>query len=342
MAEATHLLGLPLKHKHKNLEGIEPSDHHDEYNWAHQCHHRCFFLPFVYTNDFRKLGAVFEHGAAGKFDETKVNHPSVVKVGIYYYLFYAGDDGTEAGSAIGVARATNPEGPYTRLNNGDPILEVADPDGFFCPSVIYDDYETDPNKKWKMWIFKTRSGEAVREIMYSYSANPDSGWSTPVAVFVTADDPWWGHSVLRMGRLWLFFVPRRTAPRNLHLYASSSPSSKGDDMGVCIPLGSAGEWDELQIRYVGAVYISGVLYVLYSGMNGAYLKIGMAFCAGDLTNVGNYDKYDLNPVIPRGETGDPDATHSFSPCLLQVKEKFYVWYTGHNPTDRKICLATIP
>lgn len=324
-------------------EGLEALDGRGNYSqpWAHQCHHRTFYLPFTYTNDWTKLGTVLSNGAAGKFDDTLTMHPSVVKVGDYYYVFYAGNDAT-GGGGIGVARFTDPEGAYTRLNSGDPIIGPTANTRYHCPSVIYDDYETDSNKKWKMWFLKINYPTPVtRQIMYSYSANPDSGWSAPAEVFADADDPWFGECTIRMGRLWLHFLPKET-DRQLYLYCSSAPDNKGVDQGLCLALGAGGTWDDVQVRYIGVVYISGILYVLYSGYDGSKLQIGMAACTGDITDETLYAKYALNPIIPIGSGGDPDDVHAFAPCLLQIDEKFYVWYTGDAGGTRTICLARIP
>ncbi|RKG81605.1 glycosyl hydrolase [Corallococcus exercitus] len=52
-----------------------------------------------------------------------VEAPWVVARGGYYYLFYSGNSYANSTYAVGVARATSPLGPYTKL--GNPILKTA-------------------------------------------------------------------------------------------------------------------------------------------------------------------------------------------------------------------------
>jgi arabinan endo-1,5-alpha-L-arabinosidase len=59
------------------------------------------------TNDLAWEGAVVEG-------------PWVIREGDYYYLFYSGNSYANQTYAVGVARATNPMGPYTK--RGNPIL----------------------------------------------------------------------------------------------------------------------------------------------------------------------------------------------------------------------------
>ena len=64
--------------------------------------------------------------------------PWIIKKDNFYYLFYSGHSYCDQTYAVGVARSTNPLGPYTK--KGDPILKTEN-DGWVGPghcSVVKD------------------------------------------------------------------------------------------------------------------------------------------------------------------------------------------------------------
>ena len=304
-----------------------------------------FYLPLTYGTDWTKKGSILQKGAGGKFDDVGVYIPCVLRAGEYYYLFYTGREGTlwphDAASGIGVVRFTDPEGTYTRLNNGNPILEPEASYGYAAPSVIYDKYETDANKKWKMILGKITGSAVLDDLLYSYSANPDSGWSTPSVISeFSSVNMNFGHSLMKLGNLWYMLVPVGGGTCSVHLYVSKNVDSGWVSKGEVIPKGASG-WDSNHCRFVGATYIFGVIYAGYSGFeSGQTLKIGFAM-AGE--NPYSYTKFGDNPVLTKGASGEFDDQHVYSPSLLQVENKFYMWYTGTKVgADREIGLATIP
>jgi len=292
---------------------------------------RIFQLPFTEQYDWTKVGTVLTSGQAGKFDAQGVAHPCVIKIGDYYYLFYSGYNSGAGKHAIGVARATNPSGPYTRLNNGDAIITDATY-ACRCPSVIYDHYETDANKKWKMIFHKDIAGSL--NLYYSYSANPDSGWSAHTAIGING--VYWGHSFLRFGRLYYLAVPLTSG--DLKLYVSKYPDSGHIDLGTCLSKGASGAWDDAYVRYVTASYILGGYYIFYSGQqaSGTTLKIGMALSPYGALFDGQttYAKFRRNPILQEQPT-----TFCYAPSLLIVDDTFYMWYASGADDIR---LAKIP
>jgi len=332
------------KHKHSKLKNVGPDDHHRKWSWTDEpSWNRLFHLPYCGQYGVTKKGSVFQ--PSGGWDSVYVSQPCVVRIGDTYYLFYSGGSQKSFPDYVGfgVASFTDPEGTYTRLNGGNRIISAPANTVYACPSVIYDYYESDSNKKWKMWFLRAGPGAwDYFATMYSYSANPDSGWSTPVIISEISDPAWelyYGPAVIRLGTLYYMLVPK-FSDKQVYCWTSKDPDSNWSNQGLVIPLGADGEFDDLQVRYIGTVYINGVVYCLYSGHDGSTLRIGMTCASG--ANLFSYTKYKLNPLINIGSAGQFDETHVFSPALTQVEDTFYIWYTGVNPTDRQIGLATIP
>jgi len=312
---------------------------HRKWNWAdEQGFIQEFVLPFSEQYGWTKQGSVLQKGASGKFDDYGVHHPSVVFRSPYYYLFYTGYGVGVAYNGIGVARSTSPTGTYTRLNNGDAIVPRGTLNALGVPSVIYDDYETDANKKWKMWMTGQPTAGATWRVYYSYSANPDSGWSTPVQVYAHATDSIAAVGCLRLGNLYYLGVKRGA---NIELLTTKDPTGTYTLRHVLLTVSASG-WDSSSVDYFSLIYILGVFYLFYSGTDGTNYRIGVAFESyGGMTGSA-FSKYIMNPVLDKGAAGQPDATHAFKPFIMQVENKFYMWYTGVNPTDRQIMVATIP
>lgn len=319
---------------------------HRKWSWVDEpSWNRAFHLPYAGQYGLTKKGSVFQPALPPAWDSVYVSQPCVVRINETYYLFYAGGPRKTFPDyiGIGVASFTDPEGTYTRLRNGNRIIEAPLDTVYACPSVIYDAYETDADKKWKMWFLRVTLNWQVFDTMYSESANLDSGWSTPTVITeITQDggwEPYYGTSVIRLGSLYYALVPK-FSDKKLYCWTSKEPHQNWTNRGLVLDLGAGGTWDDTQIRYVAATYINGVIYCLYSGHDGAVLKIGMACASG--ADLFSYTKWVLNPLINVGAGGEFDASHVFAPAMTQSEETFYIWYTAVNPTDRQIGLVTIP
>lgn len=330
--------GITLTEQNDGGDESLKIDAHRAWNWAdEQGFVRTFTLPFCDQYGATRIGQILGPGASGKFDEKQVQVPCLVRFEGYYYLFYYGINNADA-CRIGVARASNITGPYTRLNNGDPIVPLGSMSKQRNPSVIYDTYEADANKKWKMWLYD----DTNKTIYYSYSANPDSGWSTPASIGIT--DCYWGHSALRLcGIYYLGYC--KDADKKIYLVVDDNPvfSSK-TDLGLILDRGTTGEWDETTVRYFDMAYIMGVLYLVYSGQKPTtpILQIGLAFSGHyglRQATPRTFEKYARNPILTKTGT----EQYVFAPSLMQVEEKFYIAFT---PIDSAglatIHLASIP
>lgn len=329
---------------------LPEEEEHREWNWAdEQGWKRCFVLPIAELDKWTKntSNPIFTDGASGKFDDYGVQHCNVLYVDSYYYMFYGGVKAAgpfpEYVKGIGVARATDPFGPFTRLNDGDAIVTPPNV-GWGCgiPSVIYDTLESDLDKRWKMF-YEVWPTSATYQIWYDYSASPDSGWGVNEAVTNMAIGHW-GPSVMRVGNSFWGLSPTAAKDLQFSTCPVDDPTGGWTNHGVVIARGAADTWDDLEVRYVTMTYIQGLFYALYSGNEGAVMRIGMAASGPDLGFA--WTKWGRNYVLDRGAGAlDWDRRYIFSPSIIQFEDTFYLYYTGATAADawdRNIGVAMIP
>ncbi len=327
-------------------------DAHRKWGWAdEQGWRNLFLLPYgKWTRYFNN--PVFEKsGVSGKFDELSVFHPCILRVGNYYYLFYDGTSPTRSYGGIGVARSTSPFGPFTRLNNGNPVLPSDATYAYSLGAVVYDEYETDANKRWKCIFSKfVRSSGADYKKMYSYSANPDSGWSTPVdSNLPVRSTNWrWGVGWCKFGNL--YYAVLQEEDSDLELFLSHSPTGPWNSKGTILSRGGAGTWDDYRLLYFSVTYILGTFFLFYTGdrQTAPRYRVGMAISpdAGMTSSAWGYKKVDtwnthVGLILDVGASGESDDGGVQFPSFIQVDEKMYLYYTGID-TDVSICVATIP
>lgn len=92
---------------------------------------------------------VFEHGAPGTFDSTKVDHPAVLRFDGQYHMWYtAGDDR----SAYTIGYARSPDGiQWTRQNDARPVLGPGQKGRFDDQAVLHPAVVRDDSGKLHMW-----------------------------------------------------------------------------------------------------------------------------------------------------------------------------------------------
>jgi len=95
-------------------------------------------------------GAVFNQGAAGRFDAAWTTCPSVVRVGPRYLMWYSSVfDSKQGVGGIGVAES--PDGiAWRRLNDGRPVLQTADPGSFDDGQILSPEVHFD-GRQFRMW-----------------------------------------------------------------------------------------------------------------------------------------------------------------------------------------------
>lgn len=350
---------MPLVKKWQLDEHEDDSDiHHREWGWAdEQSWRKAFVLPFAGQYGWARYtgNPIFEaSGQVNTFDRYYVSDPCVVRVGDTYYLFYdakgdvTGGDNTDGEMyGLGVASSTSPYGPWTRSAN-NPILTVGTSgawDGLRVniPCVIYDHYETDSNKKWKIIYCGVATGP-VRKLGYAYASDPEGPWTKHVGNPVISADVHFGHGFLRAGLLY-YDVHASSDRANLVLEISKDCES-WTTYGDVLAKGSAGEWDVNEMMFCTVFWNLGTWYLFYTGKGASAInRIGMALDfmgALEWGTTRTFIKYARNPVL--NYASNQWDHYIRNPNLIMVEDKFYMYYCGfdNNWANGKIGVATIP
>ena len=103
--------------------------------------------------------------------------------------------------------------------------------------------------------------------------------------------------------------------------------------GVVLPLGAAGESDNVRLYTPAVIYKDGFFYLFYSGYNGANYRICLALSKNGV----NFIKKGV--VLPLGAAGEADNVHAYTPSVIYKDGFFYLFYAGHDGTNSRICLA---
>jgi hypothetical protein len=322
----TDLSGIITATQHGSLTSI-PDAHHRKWSWAdEQGGKHCYSLPFCDQYKMPLPTLMLDVGATGKFDDVHVGHPCMVGFEDYVYMFYHANDGTNW--RIGVARTSTstPLSGYTRLNDGDPIIEPDYPTYVnYHVSPMYDEWETNSDKRWK--AFWTHRISGTYEPYYGYNSGPDTPFTISGAVTGLTNFRWWA-GVQRLGRL--YYGCYVDSGYQFRLAVADDPTS-WTDLGILLQKGSAGQWDDYYIGE-GSIYIhiGATNYLLYYGSTSGGLTraFGLAY---NWDPVGlPFTKYTRNPLTPQFSSGSPwnSFTASDGGSLIMVGEKMYFFMSG--------------
>ncbi|KKK86497.1 hypothetical protein LCGC14_2762650, partial [marine sediment metagenome] len=117
-------------------------------------------------------------GAAAAWDDTKVKDKTVLKAGNTYYMIFAGEDSGGV-QQLGLATATDPDGPWTKDGSNPLITRTSgqDDDNIFAPFLIKDVAETDSNKRWRCFYGTFSALDSEFHIFMATSPTPDGTWT---------------------------------------------------------------------------------------------------------------------------------------------------------------------
>jgi len=254
-----HLLGLPLKHRHKDLKGIGPDDHHRELGWVDEWGwKRSIHIPYS-KDGWVNRGQVLQKSASG-WDSVGVHQPCVLRIGNAYGLYYTGRSGAWTTTAR-IGLATSPDGlNFSRYGTDGKIVDPPTDDytAVISPSVIYDVYETNSSKKYKMLgnAWKTAIGAYVP--MYWYSADGISWtWDSELTGLGRPN------ILFRIGNAYFVFY-KDEATTDIKLSVTRDFSSWYNH-GTVISKGGTGEWDEGGYGWNSLFWNLGVWYMFLQG-----------------------------------------------------------------------------
>jgi hypothetical protein len=316
----------------------------DESSWQ-----RRYFLP---RGQWTKVqtNPVFTKGATGKFDDTMVADPCVLLINGIYKMWYSGYDGSTW--RIGLAHSTDRVN-WTRQNDGNAVFDVGAAGKFddvhvSSPNVVYN------GSMYHMW-YRGYDGSNWR-IGYATSSDGVT-WTRQNngnAVLDLGAGGSWDEThvmipiVYKLGKeYWMCYVGYSATSGKFRIGVAFCKSGDGINWqkysgNPVIQEGSAGEWDDARVFFIGFYWDQGVFYVLYAGISntGNDYQIGIAYSPNGQV----FTKYDANPVFPASATSTDWDHWKESPCIVRVEDVFYMWYGGaeQGGSADEIGLAKIP
>jgi len=327
------IAGTITETQHETKTGI-PDAHHRKIGWSDEPSWiRTYVLPLSSTKNWTREPT---NPVITRNLYNMIQQPNVIYRDGTYYLYASAHDGTQW---AWIVLWTSPDG-ISWTHYGKVISTVPgtwEDNNIIAPKVIYDLFETDPAKKWKMW-YEGRVATGVRRVGLAYSSDGKT-WTKYAGNPLTIPNYLsFSISVLRFGNL--FYGVYKDVDKNLRK-ALSGNGIDWDFDSTILSTGGTGEWDELAINEMTLFWTQGVYYLFYTGQRTAvpqHAKIGLALYSNGM----DYKKWDANPVIDIGASGEWDDYHVALGTVLQMGKKFMLWYHGYNGTYWQIGLATIP
>ena len=299
-------------------------------------------LPLSGEDDWgTEYGQVLSANATGwenaGYDGAKqwVQDPSVIVYEGRLYMAYSG--GNENG--IGMARSTDGlVGRTWEKYTSNPVVALGGAGTWNqrrirSVTMIYDRFETDTAKKFKMW-YMGRDVPLWIYYGYSYASHPWGTWthyasnpvlgadSTPGPAYV----PYYGLAVYRLGDLYVMWNAMNPGS-SIRVHTSPDGitwTNQGDILTT-----TAAAWDASFTAYCSVYFNQGTFYLVYSGKNTAGANKLEQGIATSTTINGTYTKFPTNPILSPGGVGwFQNQVHA--PCLLQINNQFKLWSTGQD------------
>jgi len=280
-------------------------------------------------------------GAAGSWDALHASWPCVVKPPNEdtYYMFYTGKSTTTA-YAIGVATSTDLVNWTKYASNPIMVTDQAyegytggATGGVAYQTVIYDEWETDSNKRWKLWYQCNSNGTPRDNLAYAYASSPYGPWTKYASNPVVSG--WglnYGCSVTRAGERYIAFLPK-LADGDYYIHTSNDGIT-WTDRGKFLTH-TAANLEATSVRY-GAVF-KGVdgWYFMYAANRVTptpILNICIASASNPFLTWTRDPLHDVNPIITTG-------TNCFCPSLVPHNDQFIVYFGYASGTNNVTGMA---
>jgi predicted GH43/DUF377 family glycosyl hydrolase len=103
-----------------------------------------------------------------------------------------------------------------------------------------------------------------------------------------------------------------------------------------LDLGASGEWDDSSVGGTPVLFEDGTYKMWYSGYDGYNWRIGYATSSDGIT----WTKYEGNPVLDLGASGEWDDTNILNPSVLFEEGIYKMWYSSYDGYNWRIGYAT--
>lgn len=229
-------------------------------------------------------GEVIAHGAGGAWDEKGTLACEVIVVSGTTYLFYRGDNGSNARSSIGVASASSPAGPFTKSGSNPILQNSTDGAGGAWEDTINDNpYPLQlGDGTWRLYYKGRTSANNDRAIGYATTsaANFPISWtkygSNPIygGAGNESEDP----SVLSYSGRYLLYndQPITLSPCNVVDSADGIGSWGTSGLGSSVLVASMGAWASVEVGGYAVSPLGGQPTIMTChGGNGGTLRLGL-------------------------------------------------------------------
>ena len=106
--------------------------------------------------------------------------------------------------------------------------------------------------------------------------------------------------------------------------------------GVVIDLGAGGAVDDVYVFSPSVIYRNGLFWLYYGGYDGTNARMCLAISSDGLT----FTKKGV--VIDLGAGGAADDVYVYHPSVIYRNGLFWLYYSGYDGTNHRICLAISP
>jgi len=207
----------------------------------------------------------------------------------------------------------------------------------YSPSVLYDGII------YRMWY----SGSAGTTYQIGYATSNDGiSWTKSVSNPVLSADPlpaWdcdrvYFPTVLFIGGNYHMWYTGDDGTTDRIGYAISSDGATWikNISNPVLDIGSAGAWDDDDIRTPVVIFDGTTYHMWYSGYDISNWRIGYANSTDGIT----WMKYTSNPVLNLGPSGSWDSASVYYPTVIYDGITYHMWYSGADGINVRIGYAT--
>lgn len=329
-----HTLASHSTKAHSELTGVTASQHHRAYNWFDEWGwKKSVLLPLSGEDEWTKYGEVIARDSL-----YSIAHPSAYYDGNTLYLYVTRNEEGDTFKGIDLYRSTN----WVTFTFYGTVIErgaggTFDDEHVGIPKVIYDPYESDSAKKWKMW-YHAYDG-AIYRCGYAYSADGLS-W-TKYGACTDANYYRYGYAVTRIGKKYFGWM----VGSDFDLWLRTSDDGiTWTQYGEVLARGAGGSWDDQVLAYPSDFWFLGVHYLLYAGREAATgdYCIGVALSSDGFHGTDGgaaYWKWQFNPMVK-----SPLTNHNLNcPAVVPFEGEFKMYLAERQNDSRdSISLFTLP
>ena len=276
-----------------------------------------------------KLGVVVPLGGAGEFDELGGWGPAPLLLGGRILLYYTG----QADSTWRIGLAVSDDGVhFTKLGVVVPLGGAGDfdQDNVYDPAPLLLD--------GRILLYYT--GQVGSTYRIGLAASDDGVHFTKLGVVLPlgalgdfdSKQTYASAPLLLDGRILLYYTGQADSTWCIGL-AASDDGVHFTKLGVVVPLGGAGDFDQDNVYDPAPLLLDGRILLYYTGQVGLTYRIGLAASDDGV----HFTK--LGVVVPLGGVGEFDSTNARGSAPLLLDGRILLYYTGNDAQTWRVGLA---